>query len=142
MAASNKKTRVMSALLMFSIEFRPTAAYTAGLTEVRQSAIGRFARPGPLSRRGAFTRPKGAYEMRGQVHGPAKGSKYIYAATDKLSFAMLAHGATSPFANISPTLPDHTQAAVDWIVKMGADLPAWRLEQTAMLRRVTWQTRY
>ena len=58
----------------------PSKAYAAGLAEVRQGAIGNFARPGPRSTRGAFRRPKGAYSMRGPVHGPTPGSEPIYAA--------------------------------------------------------------
>ena len=72
--------RVASALLMFSANIKPSKAYAAGLAEVRQGAIGNFARPGPRSARGAFRRPKGAYSMRGPVHGPTPGSEPIYAA--------------------------------------------------------------
>ena len=105
MASGNKKLRVASALLMFSAKIKPSKAYAAGLAEVRQGAIGKFARPSPRSARGAFRRPKAAYSMRGPVHGPTPGSEPIYAAADKISFAARAHDAPSPFADASPTLP-------------------------------------
>ena len=54
----------------------------------------------------------------------------------KVSFAARAHDAPSPFADVSPTLPDHTLAAVKFIVEMGDEMPGWRLQQSAMLRRV------
>ena len=99
MASGNKKLRVASALLMFSAMIKPSKAYAAGLAEVRQGAIGKFARPSPRSARGAFRRPKAAYSMRGPVHGPTPGSEPIYAAADKVSFAARAHDAPSPFSS-------------------------------------------